>query len=238
MAYWPGMVNKGSISMELTATYDIFTTMINIANATQYLPNDGRIYDGQDMSDIIFNLNGGKSKHECIYIYRGTPNATNCPYNGTQYGICQGLWAVRCGQYKAHWVTSHNGSANSILQDPPLLYNVNWDPSEKHPIWPNNDQYGNIINYLTQKRDDHLQTINVSSIVIQQLLGTNPDNAFCGCPNSEEIYPSYPNCTCHPENFNAPVCNPVCYDTDGCGPDYPGNPLESKLDYNAIHHIS
>ena len=102
-AYWLGMIDAGERSMELTTTYDIFMTMTHVANTTKYLPDDGRVYDGKDMSKILFF--NGKSQHECIYIWRGAPNDTSCPYNGTQYGICQGLRAVRCGPYKAHWVS-------------------------------------------------------------------------------------------------------------------------------------
>ena len=221
-AYWPGMIDSGSRSMEITATYDIFETIITIANATEYIPNDGRIYDGKDMSDIIFNLNGGQSKHDCIYYWGGMPNDTkSCPYNETSssWPLCQGLWAVRCGQYKAHWVTRDQNLSHE-LQDPPLLFNVNLDPSEKHPIWPNNDQYNDIIATLTDAKWKHLDTIK--QVPNQIEMGTSNDNWFCGDPNSQSKYPQYPNCTSNPENWNAFVCNPVCLDFDRCGVSYPG----------------
>ena len=116
-AHWPGRIAPGSRSMEIVSTMDIFMTMINISDATQYLPNDGRVFDGKDMSDIIFNQNGGKSQHECYAMYGGTPYAENCPHptNSSLYIACTGLWALRCpipnysGDYKAHWVTRNTG---------------------------------------------------------------------------------------------------------------------------------
>ena len=221
-AYWPGMIDAGSRSMELTATYDIFSTMISIANATGHLPHDKRVYDGRDMSDVLFDLNGGKSQHSCIYYWGGSPNDTHsCPYkqNTSEWRLCQGLWAVRCGQYKAHWVTrDQNGS--HTLQEPPLLFNIDWDPSEKHPIWPDNAQYDAIMGPLTTAKLAHLDTLE--SVPNQMEKGTTSDNWFCGDPNSQVKYPQYPNCTSSPQNWEAFVCEPVCLDFDVCGTSYPG----------------
>ena len=218
-AHWPGMIDAGTISFELTATYDIFSTIVEIAgNASYYVPRN-RTYDGKDMSNILFF--NGKSLHECIYIYGGTPNATDCPVskNNTQYPKCAGLWSVRCDGYKAHWVTRHNGSVT--IQDPPLLYNVNMDPSELHPIWPNNEYYDSIMTILTNAKWKHLSTLE-QGITNQMLLGINNDTVFCVDPNSQNKYPQYPNCTANPNNFDAFTCNPVCLDFDTCGTDQPG----------------
>ena len=221
IAHWPGMIDATTISMELTATYDIFSTIVNIAgNASKYLPTN-ITYDGRDMSNIIFF--NGKSLHDCIYIYGGTPNDTqSCPVKNTtseEYAKCAGLWSVRCDDYKAHWVTTHNNSVE--IQDPPLLYNINMDPSELHPIWPNNEAYDEIMARLTDAKYQHLATLQ-QGITNQMALGINNDNAFCMDPNSQKKYPNYPNCTGNPENFEAFVCEPVCLDFDICGTSYPG----------------
>ena len=229
--HWPGMIDGNTISFEIVTTYDIFPTIINIANATEYLPNDGRIYDGKDMSDILFY--NGKSKHNCIYYYKGgmpepySLNGNDCPYKSNDtinYPKCQGLWAVRCADYKAHWVTTNNNGTITV-HNPPLLYNINMDPSELHPIYPNNNYYNSIIKQLNQSRIDHLNTLKLG-ITNQILLGTNNDNVWCMDPNSQQKYPNYPNCTGTPQNFNtsnAFVCQPVCLDFDVCGTKYPGN---------------
>lgn len=123
---WPSHIQAGW-SPEVVATYDIFPTAIALAGGE--LPSD-RVIDGKDMGPVLFN--GDKSQHDCIYIYKGTPD-TNCP---NKAATCPGLWAVRCGDYKAHWVTStwQVGSDKGVFHDPPLLYNLQFDPSENYPV--------------------------------------------------------------------------------------------------------
>ena len=207
--------------MEMPASYDIFTTMINMVDAQKYLPRDDRVYDGKDLSNILFNLHGGHSEHQCLFLWGGTPNDTSCHHNAEstkEPALCAGLWAVRCGEYKAHWITRDQNLTHSV-QDPPLLFNVNHDPSELHPIWPNNVQYDRIMDRLTAAKWAHLDTID--SVPNQIERGTTSDNWFCGDPNSQQKHPQYPNCTMTPDNWNAFVCDPVCLDFDSCGPSYP-----------------
>ena len=40
-------------------------------------------------------------------------------------------------------------------------------------------------------------------------LGLDPDLKICCDPHSQAKYPSLPNCTCDPANFDAFVCPPV-----------------------------
>ena len=40
--------------------------------------------------------------HECLYFWKGEPGR-GCP---KAHPGCPGLWAVRCGAYKLHWVTT------------------------------------------------------------------------------------------------------------------------------------
>ena len=243
-AHWPGRIAPATRSMEVVSTMDIFMTMINISNAMQYLPNDGRIYDGKDMSDIIFNENGGKSKHECYPMYGGAINDTysNCPYNSSdaKYVACSGLWAIRCnianysGAYKAHWVTRNTGG-DIAVQDPPLLYNIDWDPSELHPIKSSNPNYPIIMEVLSQKRQEALASVKV--VVNQMLLGQKSEYEICGAPHSKNQYPQYPNCTMTTEGFTGFTCDPVCYDEDNCsggppvGPDIGGS---EKLKFGSM----
>ena len=250
-AHWPGQIAPASRSSELVSTMDIFMTMINISNAMQYLPNDDRLYDGKDMSDIIFNKNGGKTKHDCYPMYGGAINATNCPYNNTdpRYTACSGIWAIRCpiqnysGSYKAHWVTRYTNGTIAV-QDPPLLYNIDWDPSEMHPIKRSNKNYDIIMNVLSQKRQEALST--VKPVPNQMLMGQNADYEICAAPNSKSKYPNYPNCTYTVEGFTGFTCDPVCYDEDNCpggepiGPDYGGDGLifGSMASADPVFHIN
>ena len=99
-----------------------------------------------------------------------------------------------------------------------MLYNIDWDPSEKHPIFPNNVLFNETIEYLTSQRDEYEKTVP-NGIENQNLRGSNTKYVLCCDNNSTAKYPEYPNCTCNPENWSQFTCNPVCYDKDSCGED-------------------
>ncbi|ETO34111.1 hypothetical protein RFI_02983, partial [Reticulomyxa filosa] len=214
LARWPDRITPGSRSFELTATYDIFTTILTIAGAP--IPTD-RIIDGEDMSPILFDH--GQSKHQCLYIYGGTPgNGTSCDGKACagSYSRCPGLYAIRCGAYKMHWVTKDYNETCPTFHDPPLLFNVQWDPSERHPIWPNDARYPNLHTYFenqyTQEMNRYIPVTN------EILLGRNQKEYMSCCdPNSKTKYPQYPNCTCTPQNWNQSTCDPTCYALSNCG---------------------
>ena len=92
---------------------DIYTTTCRIAGAA--LPDD-RIVDGMDLSPAL--LEAGTSPRE-VMIY----------YNGTR------VFAIRKGPYKAHYFTKTEYTFEKEKKhDPPLLYNLDHDPSEKYNI--------------------------------------------------------------------------------------------------------
>jgi arylsulfatase A len=127
-AHWKGTIDPFSRSAEIVSSLDVFPTLSKLAGLE--LPPK-RTYDGRDMSDILLN-DGGKSNHDFLFFY----------------GTCSGdpYWSVssvRHGKYKAHWCTApglgpdpHN---ETYIQryDPPLLFNVEKDPSESMPISAN-----------------------------------------------------------------------------------------------------
>eukprot|EP00658_Telonema_sp_P-2_P003508 TRINITY_DN11303_c0_g1_i3.p1 TRINITY_DN11303_c0_g1~~TRINITY_DN11303_c0_g1_i3.p1 ORF type:complete len:465 (-),score=95.90 TRINITY_DN11303_c0_g1_i3:653-2047(-) len=135
---WPGVIPAGLVTQEVATTYDIMPTVASLAGVD--LPSD-RIYDGKDLSPFLRALASPspiRSPHQCIFHYKGTPN-TGCPKS---MASCPGLWAVRCGAYKMHWVTSEwtTGSSNGKLEDPPLLFQLEHDPGESFGINPNSTE--------------------------------------------------------------------------------------------------
>jgi len=89
---------------------------MQLALAGVPLPSD-RFIDGVDLSPVIFGANGNAPDpkievHECLFHYKGTPDM-NCPDRSTLVGMgwregletCPGLWTVRCGPHKLHYVT-------------------------------------------------------------------------------------------------------------------------------------
>jgi hypothetical protein len=65
------------------------------------------------------------------------------------------IYAVRYGQYKAHFITqgAYNyppGSNKKIILEKPLLYNLNIDPSEKYDIADKNPGILKQINIIVE----------------------------------------------------------------------------------------
>jgi arylsulfatase A len=95
---------------------DLLPTFCHLAKLK--LPGD-RIYDGYDISPVIFGT--GPDPREVVYYYGG----------GAQ------IYAIRKGAYKAHFIVQPESGGTfetKIVQDSPLLYNLNVDPSEKYNI--------------------------------------------------------------------------------------------------------
>jgi len=112
---WPGKIPAFTLSQEVAATYDIFATVVALAGGN--LPQD-RVIDGKDLSGVLFR--GETSPHRCIFHYKGTPSTGLPPQKDDPQ---PGLWALRCGAYKAHFVTScavmqDFSDARCVGQDP------------------------------------------------------------------------------------------------------------------------
>eukprot|EP00039_Didymoeca_costata_P029103 m.23283 g.23283 ORF g.23283 m.23283 type:complete len:635 (-) comp7484_c0_seq1:228-2132(-) len=130
MVRWPGRIRGGSVSTQLVATYDIFVTMMSLANVS--LPND-RVYDGIDISPILFEHEEAKG-HECLIIY---------------HAGSEGPGAVRCGDYKLYFNQNQPGD----------LYNLAMDIGENHPINKTSSVWAQVVPNITQAREKHLATM-------------------------------------------------------------------------------
>lgn len=113
IAWWPGMIPANSVSTALATTMDLLPTLARLSGST--LPDD-REYDGTDISDII--LHNKDNVRDIVYYY-----------------INKNLYAIRKGPWKAHFITHASYSPGEpISHDPPLLFNIDEDPSEKYNI--------------------------------------------------------------------------------------------------------
>ncbi|GAP68519.1 arylsulfatase A [Bacteroidales bacterium 6E] len=147
--WWPGKVKPGVV-VDPGATLDIMPTICALSGTE--LPGD-RVYDGYDLANVLLRLE--KSPREVVYYYRDTQ-----PF------------AIRKGDYKAHFTvqleygndqTAHYitsppfaAGAKPTVPDPPLLYNLAADPSEKFDIAADHPE---IIRELRELLDQHLQTV-------------------------------------------------------------------------------
>ena len=111
--WWPGRIHPGIVT-DMGSTMDLFPTACNLAGAE--FPTD-RIMDGVDLGRTLFDEEAGLRK--TMFYYRRAE-----------------LYAVRLGLYKAHFITetSYTKDDNLMHHDPPLLFHLGEDPSEKYNI--------------------------------------------------------------------------------------------------------
>lgn len=112
IAWWPGHIQPG-VTSELATTMDLFTTSLGLGGAG--LPTDVTI-DGRDLRPLI--LHGTPPAETPFFYYRGDK-----------------LAACRVGPWKAHFFTQTGyGQPKPEQHDPPLLFHLGLDPSEKRNV--------------------------------------------------------------------------------------------------------
>jgi arylsulfatase A-like enzyme len=132
--WWPGRIRPAVVN-DMGATMDLYTTILTLAGAE--VPTD-RVVDGLDLSPALFAT--GPSPRNTMFYYRGTK-----------------LYAVRKGPYKAHFITKPAyGKGEETMHDPPLLYHLGHDPSEKYDIARN---YPEIIADIRKEAAMHLANL-------------------------------------------------------------------------------
>ena len=111
--WWPGKLKSG-VAHEMGSTLDLLPTFAALAGAD--LPKD-RALDGGDLSPVL--MRRGKSPRSNMFYYHG-----------------EQLYAARVGEFKAHYLTktSYVGQREAVKHDPPLLYHLGHDPSERFDV--------------------------------------------------------------------------------------------------------
>ena len=131
IAWWPGTIKPNQVSASLATTLDLYVTLAKIANAE--LPADQQL-DGYDILPILKSEN--ENIRELVYFY----NQSN-------------LYAIRKGPWKAHFITRPSYSKDTAAaHNPPLLYNLDNDPSEKYDLSKN---HPDIIEIMKQEYEKH-----------------------------------------------------------------------------------
>jgi len=113
LAWQPGRVPAGVVTHELGTTMDLFSTSLALAGVA---PPSDRPIDGADLSPVLFG--SGPGPRDTVIFYRGTR-----------------LMALRQGPWKAHFMTQAGyGQADPDVHDPPLLFHLDHDPSERFDV--------------------------------------------------------------------------------------------------------
>lgn len=112
IAWWPGRIKPG-VTSALVHAMDLFPTILAMAR----VPVPSRVeLDGADIRPLIFD---GKSMPKRAFMY----------YRGAD------LFACRLGDWKAHFKTqSGYGQDKPEVHEPPLLFHLGRDPSEKRNV--------------------------------------------------------------------------------------------------------
>ncbi len=131
IAWWPGTIQAGTVSRELAGTMDLLPTFVKLAGGS--IPTD-RTIDGADITPVL--LGKGPGPHETFFYYHG-----------------ETLAAARVGPWKAHFITWELGKKGPQQHDPPLLFNLEQDPSEKYNVA---DKHPEAIAKIKQAVETHL----------------------------------------------------------------------------------
>lgn len=112
IAWMPGRIRPG-VSYQQVGALDLFPTALALASAN--VP-EGVTLDGIDLAPLLFE---GKPLPSRPFFY----------YRGDQ------LFACRVGEWKAHFKTQTGyGQAKLETHEPPLLFDLGRDPSEKRNV--------------------------------------------------------------------------------------------------------
>lgn len=113
IAWWPKTIQPHQTSNAIITAMDLYPTILKLAGVD--LPKD-RELDGEDIYPL---LKGEKeSAGKIVYYY-----------------MRDEIYAIRKGSWKAHFITKPSYSKEEPKKhDPPLLFNIDEDPSEKYEI--------------------------------------------------------------------------------------------------------
>ena len=190
--WWmPGAIPASSTTYAVGAHVDLLPTFAAMAGASAHLPQVP--LDGVDLTPVL--LHGAAESARAAYFYwRG--QAEVLP-NGT---LRSGLWAARVGAFKAHFITkSGYGVDAAVFHDPPLLFNLHWDPSENYPLDTTAPEFAPIVADIIARAAAHRASVDTG--VPNQCAVSDPAYGLCADPHSQEKYPDLPNCTISPQNW-------------------------------------
>ena len=138
---WKGVVEENSQSAAAVSSTDVFPTLselIGVSLPTTLTYNgssEPAIYDGVDQSSVWFDGAGTSARdeaHDCLFFFGG-PYGADAPS------------AARCGPYKLHYATGPGlagcDGCEKKYYDPPMVFQVEVDPSEQFPLTKNNTRH-------------------------------------------------------------------------------------------------
>ncbi|MBG99993.1 MAG: arylsulfatase [Solibacterales bacterium] len=135
--WWPGIISPKVVS-DIGSTLDILPTITSFVGADL---SPDHILDGYDLAPILLGKQPSPRKE--MYFYRR-----------------QELYAIRKGPFKAHFVTE-DAFADDVVRkehDPPLLFNLEHDPSEQYNVAK---QHPEVMDEIQEMVRDHQAVIKI-----------------------------------------------------------------------------
>ncbi|QEG36767.1 sulfatase family protein [Bythopirellula goksoeyrii] len=134
IAWWPGHVPANRVSAELITSLDLLPTAAALANA----PLPDRPLDGYNMLPL---LEGKEDSPRDTFVYHRGAHSH----------------AIRKGPWKAHFINQTSyPTKDPVHYDPPLLYHLEKDPSEKYNVAENHPE---VVAELRQLFEQHVEEI-------------------------------------------------------------------------------
>ena len=136
LAWWPGTIKGPVVNTSIASTMDLFTTALSLADAP--IPED-RVIDGKDLAPAF--RGDASPGHEVYFFYREME-----------------LTAVRMGPWKAHYITEWEYAEDTEREehDPPLLFHLDHDPSEKYNIA---EEHPEVLQQMQHEIEKHLASV-------------------------------------------------------------------------------
>lgn len=135
VARFPGVLPGGSINSSMATTMDLLPTLAKLAGAE--IPENVML-DGKDILPMLQGQDW--SPHESFIYYRGAE-----------------IFAVRFGQYKAHFKTrSGYRDREATPHNPPLLYHLGRDPGELYDIAKDHPEILKTIDRIVEEHKNNL----------------------------------------------------------------------------------
>jgi arylsulfatase A len=137
--WWPGHVQPG-VQIEMGATMDLLPTFCALTGAK---PPSDRALDGYDLSPLLLGKTE-KSPRDRVFYWRE-----------------EELYAVRVGPWKAHYISEgcYGVGPKQKVCNPPLLYHLGHDPSEKYNLAELHPEEIKKINRIAEEHKNSIQSM-------------------------------------------------------------------------------
>eukprot|EP01050_Picozoa_sp_SAG11_P012984 SAG11_NODE_1485_length_4822_cov_4.117298_4_plen_323_part_00 len=194
IAWWPGVIKPRTVSMAPLSTLDIFPTFVALGRPAQRrtpeLPPPLPV-DGVDISSFL----------------RASAEVAAPAPRALFWYFADQLAAVRVGSYKAHylwqgWSASAVarfpacGPENASVLEPPLLYHINRDPSERFPIDASSEEWRQAMARVRAAVAKQAAALALDGAVALPELDAREDAAGLLCCGGREAKPPFDMCKC------------------------------------------